>query len=240
MRSLRRARGFTQEILAERSGLSPDTVRRLENGGLSPSLDTLDKLARGLRLQMSTLFVEYELGVRDVRRELLDLVAGRPECDHELAMQLLEILFETLEALWTDATSDEGMATTMDKADNSSSFGAHVKRLREVRRMTQEELAARSGLAADTIRRLEHQDFSPSLRTLRKVCKGLGLSVAAMFVTFELEGVPEDVARITGLLIGRSAVELGLLERVLAALIEELEHRGSSARADESPSANPR
>lgn len=103
------------------------------------------------------------------------------------------------------------------------SFGAHVKRLREVRRLTQEELAERSGLAADTIRRLEHQDFSPSLRTLRKVCKGLGLSVAAMFNSFELEGVPEEIARINGLLIGRSSAELKLVERVLSTLFEELD-----------------
>ncbi|KIG11831.1 hypothetical protein DB30_02412 [Enhygromyxa salina] len=111
----------------------------------------------------------------------------------------------------------------MDKPDKPSSFGAHVKRLREVRRLTQEELADRSGLAADTIRRLEHQDFSPSLRTLRKVCKGLGLSIAALFGSFELGGVTEEVARISGLLIGRSPAELKLLERVLATLIEELD-----------------
>jgi transcriptional regulator with XRE-family HTH domain len=110
------------------------------------------------------------------------------------------------------------------------SFGAHVKRLREVRRLTQEELAERSGLAADTIRRLEHQDFSPSLRTLRKVSKGLGLSVAGMFNSFELEGIPEEIARINGLLIGRSAAELKLVERVLATLFEEL---------DRDPETNP-
>ena len=115
------------------------------------------------------------------------------------------------------------------KTHVSGSFGAHVKRLREVRRLTQEELAERSDLAPDTIRRLEHQDFSPSLRTLRKVCKGLGLSVSAMFNSFELETQPESLARIHGLLVGRSPAELKLAERVLFELFAGLEPARSEA-----------
>lgn len=64
IRSLRRARGLTQEAVAERSGLSVDTVRRLEAGTFSPSLDTLRKLCAGLDLMLSTLFESYELGER--------------------------------------------------------------------------------------------------------------------------------------------------------------------------------
>jgi transcriptional regulator with XRE-family HTH domain len=66
-------------------------------------------------------------------------------------------------------------------------FGRHVKRLREVRALTQEVLAERSGLSADTIRRFEHGQFSPSHRTLRKLCKGLELSVSQLFQGFELD-----------------------------------------------------
>lgn len=107
----------------------------------------------------------------------------------------------------------------------TDSFGAHVKRLREVRRLTQEQLAERSGLAADTIRRLEHQDFSPSLRTLRKICKGLGLSVAAMFNSYELGGTPKEIARINCMLVGRTPAVLRLVERVLAELLDGLDER---------------
>jgi transcriptional regulator with XRE-family HTH domain len=105
----------------------------------------------------------------------------------------------------------------------TDTFGAHVKRLREVRRLTQEELAERSGLAADTIRRLEHQEFSPSLRTLRKVCKGLELSVAAMFNSFELGAESEELSRIQAMLLGRTQAELVLVERVLSELFAALE-----------------
>jgi len=102
----------------------------------------------------------------------------------------------------------------------SDGLGSHVKRLREVRRLTQDELAERSGLAADTIRRLEHEEFSPSLRTLRKVCKGLGISVSAMFNALELAEPGTGLARISTLLIGRSAAELSMVERVLASLLD--------------------
>jgi transcriptional regulator with XRE-family HTH domain len=104
-------------------------------------------------------------------------------------------------------------------------FGIHVRRLREVRRLTQEQLAARSKLASDTIRRLEHQEFSPSLRTLRKVCEGLGLSVAAMFNAFELgeNEATAELSRIHTLLLGREQAELVLVERVLSELFAGLD-----------------
>lgn len=120
------------------------------------------------------------------------------------------------------------------------SFGAHVKRLREVRRLTQEELAERSDLAADTIRRLEHQDFSPSLRTLRKVCRGLGLSVSAMFNSFELEQQSEGLDRLMALLLGRSERELALIERISVELLTELDQRRRlSPPSDEPPDEAP-
>lgn len=105
----------------------------------------------------------------------------------------------------------------------ADTFGAHVKRLREVRRLTQEELALRSGLASDTIRRLEHQEFSPSLRTLRKVCMGLDLTVAAMFNSFELDTESEEISRIHAMLLGRSQAELRLVEHIVTELFVGLE-----------------
>lgn len=81
----------------------------------------------------------------------------------------------------------------------------------------------RSGLASDTIRRLEHQEFSPSLRTLRKVCMGLELSVASMFNAFELEAESEEISRINAMLLGRSRAELRLVEHMITELFVGLE-----------------
>ena len=74
VRGLRRARGMTQEVLAEDSGLSADTIRRLEHGAFSPSLNTLRKLCTGLRIQLSTLFESFELCERNRPRELAEVL----------------------------------------------------------------------------------------------------------------------------------------------------------------------
>lgn len=76
---------------------------------------------------------------------------------------------------------------TRDADPEQREFGRHVRRLREVRRLTQEVLAERSGLSPDTIRRLEYGAFSPSVHTLRKVGKGLELSPAQLYQGFELD-----------------------------------------------------
>jgi transcriptional regulator with XRE-family HTH domain len=99
VRSLRRARGMTQEVLAERCGLSADTIRRLEHGAFSPSLDTLNKLCGGLDLMLSTLFESYELGERNEARELIDLLAAKSPTMVRLALRVLRALFAELEGV---------------------------------------------------------------------------------------------------------------------------------------------
>lgn len=106
VRSLRRARGLTQDQLAERSGLSADTIRRLEYGSFSPSLETLRKLCLGFNLALSTLFESYEFGEGDEARELADLIASRPPRDRALARGLVKALFDELDALEDD--DDDG------------------------------------------------------------------------------------------------------------------------------------
>ena len=76
VRQLRRARGQTQEALAEGTQLSADTIRRLEHGSFSPSLETLGKVCDGLDLDLSTLFGSFELRDRDIDREVADALMG--------------------------------------------------------------------------------------------------------------------------------------------------------------------
>jgi transcriptional regulator with XRE-family HTH domain len=69
------------------------------------------------------------------------------------------------------------------------SFGAHVRGLRVARDLKQEELAERCELHVDTIKGLERNTFEPSLRTLRKLAKGLGgLSLSQLFQGYEEDG----------------------------------------------------
>jgi transcriptional regulator with XRE-family HTH domain len=108
VRSLRRARGQTQETLAERSGLSADTIRRLEHGSFSPSLETLNKLCVGLDLRLSTLFESFEFGARDESRELADLLACRTPRELMLAARVLRALFNELDAIAMERAAAPG------------------------------------------------------------------------------------------------------------------------------------
>ena len=106
---------------------------------------------------------------------------------------------------------------------DEKAFGKYVKRLREARGMTQEQLAERTDLAADTIRRLEHTDFSPSLRTLRKLCNGLGISVGTLFGGFEMSEADPVYEELSMLLRGKHHSMLKLILRVARSLVDHVE-----------------
>ena len=113
----------------------------------------------------------------------------------------------------------------MDASQDQRQFGKHIQRLRKVRRMTQEDLAVRSGVAPDTIRRLEHGGFSPSLKTLRKVCAGLELSLSALFGSFELPCTDPTLHDFVSLLQGRSPQTIRLAVRVVGELLVHLDEQ---------------
>ena len=55
--SSRKAEGLTQKELAERCGMKPSNLSRIENGNGNPSLQTLLKIAHGLNKQLKISFV---------------------------------------------------------------------------------------------------------------------------------------------------------------------------------------
>lgn len=99
VRGLRRARGLTQDHFAARCRLSADTIRRLEAGTFSPSLNTLRKIGSGLGLTLSTVFETFELGEVLVMREIVDLLANRTPGEHAMALGVLRRLFDELDRL---------------------------------------------------------------------------------------------------------------------------------------------
>lgn len=96
---LRRARGWTQEALAERSDVSVDTVRRLEHGAMAPNIDTLVRLCTGLDLLVSTFFTVLELSENDLTRDVIDLLGTRSPREQTLAINMLRALFANLDGL---------------------------------------------------------------------------------------------------------------------------------------------
>lgn len=95
LRAVRRERNLSQQALADRSDLAVDTVRRVESGTFSPSLETLSRLARGLQISLSTLFTRID-GDQDntLAEELWDYLSSRSEAELKVARRILVALFE--------------------------------------------------------------------------------------------------------------------------------------------------
>lgn len=84
LRSLRRKQGLSIRTLAAKSGLSANTLSLIENGHTSPSVHTLQLLARGLGVSLSTLFEAEKPGSAPVyqqagQRRLLRFTNGALE-----------------------------------------------------------------------------------------------------------------------------------------------------------------
>lgn len=93
IRALRQSRTLTQEELAERSSLSVDSIRRLESGSLSPSLETVAKLAEGLSLTMVTLFEGFDKSDRDYIAEICDYLQTRSTREVRMAERVFRAIF---------------------------------------------------------------------------------------------------------------------------------------------------
>lgn len=107
VRSLRKARKWTQEDLSDRSGLSADTIRRLEHGSFSPSLETLNKLCSGLNMQLSSFFEAAELGAQNEGQEIRDLLLTRSPRELTLAARVLRALFDELDEIAAEQLAAE-------------------------------------------------------------------------------------------------------------------------------------
>jgi transcriptional regulator with XRE-family HTH domain len=55
VRKLRQARGMTQGQLAEKTGVTREYIARLEAGRYDPSLSTIEKLAKALKVKPTEL-----------------------------------------------------------------------------------------------------------------------------------------------------------------------------------------
>jgi transcriptional regulator with XRE-family HTH domain len=55
LKKLRESKGFSQEALAEKAGLSREYIARLEAGRQDPTLGTMGKLAKALKVRPAEL-----------------------------------------------------------------------------------------------------------------------------------------------------------------------------------------
>ena len=90
----RKERGFSQEILAEKSGVSTNTISRIEGGQMAMSVGILQKIVKALGVDANTL-----LGVSTEVNETKICVAAFSSRVQELKENEQEILKHTMNAL---------------------------------------------------------------------------------------------------------------------------------------------
>jgi DNA-binding XRE family transcriptional regulator len=69
-----------------------------------------------------------------------------------------------------------------DRAKTSHEVGATIRKLREAKGITQEDLAGAVGMMRNNISRIEAAKHRPTLETLERIAKALNVSVADLIV----------------------------------------------------------
>lgn len=94
IREYRKERGFSQEILAEKSGVSTNTISRIEGGQMAMSVGILQKIVKALGVDANTL-----LGVSTEVNETKIWLSAFSSRVQELKENEQEILKHTMNAL---------------------------------------------------------------------------------------------------------------------------------------------
>ena len=106
-------------------------------------------------------------------------------------------------------------------------FGVHVRALRHSRQLTQEELAERSQLSVDAVRRIERGAFSPSLETVNKLATGLDVSLRTLFNEVSLSpftDLTDKILAFLGVLEGRGDLTGEQVADFLGHLLRQIGH----------------
>ncbi|MFZ5481125.1 MAG: helix-turn-helix domain-containing protein [Myxococcota bacterium] len=99
VRLLRTRAGLSIEALAERAGIPPETLARIERGRTSPTLRTIGRIASGLGTEPVTFFWKENatpVAVAEVSehvRGVVALLAGMAPEDVERARSVLVAMF---------------------------------------------------------------------------------------------------------------------------------------------------
>jgi transcriptional regulator with XRE-family HTH domain len=97
VKEIRKARGLSQEALAELTGRSVDAISLLERGKIIPGIDTLDALSKGLGVPLSDLVDQDDKPAKD--REVVALQTVAIESIRRMNKATLAVAVKQLDAL---------------------------------------------------------------------------------------------------------------------------------------------
>lgn len=86
MRELRKISGLTQEQMAEKIGIEPPNISKIENGMHFPQPDKIEKIASALNVKIFDLFEFEHLQNKD---DLIKYIKSEIECFDEKKIKLV-------------------------------------------------------------------------------------------------------------------------------------------------------
>lgn len=90
---LRKQKGFTQEKLAERMGVSPKYLSSIERGKENPTLTTIINLAQSMDVEIADIFTFLEVEDPSKRKSLItSLLKEADEDQLKKALRILKIV----------------------------------------------------------------------------------------------------------------------------------------------------
>ena len=93
VREIRKQRQLSQEKLAERIGLDPKQISRIEGGKSAPSFETLESIARNLQVEMKDLLdFQHLLPIERLEDQALNLLLLMDDTTKRMAIRLLRTL----------------------------------------------------------------------------------------------------------------------------------------------------
>lgn len=96
MRFLRRTKDLTQEQLAERAGLSLQSVGEIERGRGNPTLVNVERLSAALEVDLINLFDFGDVGLTKEQavKELLSLLDGASDDQAKAVLTMARVLMQ--------------------------------------------------------------------------------------------------------------------------------------------------
>lgn len=94
----RRALGWTQSVLAERIGMEPESISRIERGATLPSLATLEQLAALLGTRIADLLAECP---GNAYSEAQKIAALMERLKPDARVGILAVVSQMCDLIWT-------------------------------------------------------------------------------------------------------------------------------------------
>lgn len=93
LKKIRKSKKLSQKIVAEKSGMIASTYNRIETGKVSPSIDTVEKIALAMEVEVVELFYSSDIKNQSLSSKIKRF-ENLSEINKKAANLLLDIILE--------------------------------------------------------------------------------------------------------------------------------------------------